>query len=193
MLQIHILKTNQISKKGLKASSEQGFTLIEMLAAILILTIGLLGLMSAITYSLTMRNMSYKVTDAKLIITSTLEQTENLRNSKHLTFEQIGNEGQISNDGAPRVFNGFPAAFRTISTDPGVDGIYGTTDDPVATLRPSYTRRIVITALPVGANILTCNLKRVEVTVRFPGETGAMQQLVGIGYINNDAHGVYIP
>lgn len=190
-VQAHTLNSKAKSKNS-NASSASGFTLIETTVALVILTISLLALAGAISYAVSARNKSRNVTDSKLLIVSVLEQMENLRNTKHLTFGQIANAGDVNSDGAARVFAGFPTNFQVISTDPGNDGIYGTTDDPSATARPEYTRQILITPLPANGDIRKVNLKKIKVTLRYPGQSGATQELVGVGYLNNDAHSNYI-
>ena len=176
---------NQSKSARLKSSA--GFTLIETAIALLILTIGLVALAATISYAVVARNASRNVTEAKLMIISMLEQTETLRNTKLLTFGQIANEGDVDNTGGISNFAGFPAGFRDVSANPGNDGIYGTTDDPATGARVGFKRKIVISLLPNETN-----LKKIEVTVQYPGQNGVTQELVGVGYLNNDAHGNYI-
>jgi hypothetical protein len=138
------------------------------------------------------RNASRNVTDAKLMIVSMLEQIETLRNTKQLTFGQIANAGEVNNTGGILTFPGFPTEFRDVAINPGTDGIYGTTDDPAAGARTGFKRQVTISALPAGADMDTANLKKIVVTVQYPGQNGVTQELTGIGYLNNDAHGNYI-
>jgi type II secretory pathway pseudopilin PulG len=169
-----------------RGSGEAGFTLVEIVVAMTVLLIGLIGVAAAITYALAANNMSRNVTTGKLMITSMLEQVETLRNTQQLTFGQIANIGQVDSTGATRPFAGFPNDFRPVSTNPGPDGIFGTADDPTdqANVIPNYFRRIVI-------NQLSPNLKRIQVTLRFPGNNGQIQELTGISYLNNDARSNY--
>ena len=175
-----------------------GFTLIEMIVAMAILMIALLGLVASIAHGLSMSKKLRDMTDSKLTITSMLEQMETLRNTRRLTFGQIANTGLVNNTGASKTFPGFPVGFQPVSTIPGPDGIYGTGDDFVvapgndgkygtsddvtnnALTRPGYERDILITTL--GTNLL-----RIQVTMRYPGPDGRRQTLTGISYLNNDA------
>lgn len=163
-----------------KLNSESGVTILEMVVAMLILTIGLLGLAASIGYAVTVSNKGRNITNSKLMVVSLLEQMETLRNSEELTFAQIRNQGQTVDDtGATRSFAGFPTAFQPLSINPGPDGIYGTDDDDSASVVPGYQRQILITSL-------NPNLKRVQVTVRYPDAGGQMHDLVGVSYLNND-------
>ena len=176
-------------------SPEGGFSLLEMVVAIFIMTIGLLGVASAISYALMASNRGRGVTNAKMLIVSVLEQMETLRDTRALTFDEISN-GQVS--GSP--FTGFPyspTAFRPVSTVPGNDGVFGTADDlwgPTGTTdnpalaRPGVTRQILITPFPTNPFI-----KKIKVTLRYSTGDGRPVDLVGIGYLNDDAHGTYIP
>ena len=183
------------------APLDSGFTLLEMIIALAVLSIGLLSLASAIAYALMVSNGGRNVTNTKLLIVSVLEQMETLRNTKQLTFGQIANQGQVDNTGATQNFNGFPTGFQPISVNPGPDGIHGTADDLIdagpdalygteddflnqTLVRPGYTRQILITSL-------SADLKRVEVTLRYPSNSGSIQTLAGVSYLNNDARSNY--
>lgn len=171
------------------ASSASGFTLLETVVALLVLTIGLLGVAAAVSYAMTASNMSRNITDSKQVIVSTLEQMENLRNTRQLTFGQIANTADVDNTGAAKDFAGFPTGFQKVYTNPGPDGIYATADDkddtsPANVEKKGYTREVVITEL-------TPYLKKVQVTIRYPGRAGNTLDLVGYSYLNNDARGTF--
>jgi prepilin-type N-terminal cleavage/methylation domain-containing protein len=179
------------------AKSEAGFTMLEMVVALLILTIALMGFATAIGYAMMASNRGRQITNTKLLIVSMLEQMETLRNTKQLTYDQISNTAT----GGVGVF---PNTFQPITTDPGPDGIYGTSDDlidPGANGKygdgddftnaarapyPDYTRKVVISALGQ-------NLKKIEVTLSYPDPGGKMQTQVGISYLNNDARSNAMP
>ena len=163
-----------------------------------ILMIGLLGLIASMAWGLSMSKRLRYMTDTKLTITSMLEQMETLRNTKRVTFGQIANQGQVDNNGARQPFAGFPTGYQPVSTNPGPDGIYGTSDDLIdagldriygtqddfsnpTLARPLFAREIVITSL-------NPNLKKIQITMRYPGRNGETQELVGVSYLNNDAN-----
>ena len=183
------------SKGKTNRSPESGFSLLEMVVAILIMTIGLLGVASAISYALMATNRGRGVTNAKMLVVSILEQMETLRDTRALTFDEISNT-HVPNSR----FTGFPYSpteFRPVSTVPGRDGVFGTeddlwgpsgtTDDPLLA-RPGVSRQILITPFPTNPFI-----KKIQVTLRYQAGGGKMTDLVGVSYLNDDSHGTYIP
>jgi type II secretory pathway pseudopilin PulG len=176
--------------------SEFGITILEMVVAMLILTVGLLALAASIGYAMTVSNRGRNLTNTKLVAVSVLEQMETLRNTEQLTFGQIANQGSVDNTGAPQNFVGFPTGFNVVSTNPGPDGIFGTSDDLINPgadnvygtgddfTDPSwgiagYSREIAISNL-------NPNLKRIQVTVRYPDGGGQLRSVVAVSYLNND-------
>jgi prepilin-type N-terminal cleavage/methylation domain-containing protein len=162
-----------------------GFSLLEMIVAMFILTIGLLGVASAIGYALMASNSGRGLTNAKLLVVSALEQMETLRDSGQLNFAEISNS-QVSGS----TFTGFPTTFLPVSTVPGPDFVYGTLDDPGRTdptqAVTGVTRQILITSL-------SPTLKRIQVTLRYAPNGGASRDLVCASFLNDDSHGNYVP
>lgn len=177
---------------------EEGFSLLEAVVAIFILTIGLMGAAAALTYSLEYGMTSHNVGNAKLLITSTIEEIESLRNTRRLEFKQIANVGAVDNTDCRNTFNGFSSGFKPIGLVPGFDGVNGTDDDikiagpdtiwgnaddvdDNTLIRSGYTRQITITPLPGDPTI-----KRVEVIIKYYSAGGKVSQIAGVGYINNE-------
>ena len=139
---------------------ESGFSLLEMVVAMLVLSVGLLAWATAIGYGLMASNRGRGVTNSKMLVVSALEQMETLRNTGQLNFPQISNSPVPGSS-----FRGFPSGFCNVSTvpgpdgvfgtaddlsiDPGPDGNYGTTDDVIdpSRARPNVTRQILITEI----------------------------------------------
>ncbi len=180
------------------ATSQSGFTLLEVVVAILILTIGLMGTAFAITYALQFSTVSKNLTSAKLEIISTIEEVEALRNTRQLDYKQIENAGNVDNTDSPNFFSGFSSGFKPISINPGPDGVdgtdddlkdagkdgkYGTADDfdNPAFARGGYSRQITVTDLNE-------TLKKVEVRVRYPANNGTVGEIRGVSYLNDEAH-----
>lgn len=191
--------TNNLSPN---TKSDAGFSLLEMVVAATLLTIGLMAVASALGYAMIAGNHGRAITNTKLLAVSMLEQMETLRNSGQLTFGQIANVGQVNAAGALRVFGGFPVGAQQVSTEPGPDGIFGTADDLVDAgndnqfgtaddfTNPAFavigvTRQIQITSL-------SATLKRVQVTINYPA-SGQMRQLVAVCYLNDNASPVFAP
>lgn len=177
--------------------NEKGFSLIEAVVAILIITIGLIGTAAAITYALEFGAISRNVGNAKLVIVSAIEEIESLRNTRRLDFKQIANAGSVDNTGAPNTFTGFSTGYKEVSLNPGPDGVNGTDDDlrdagadgtygtgddfdNPALVRSGYVRQITITNL-------NPTLKKVEIKVRYFGSGGKIGELRGVSYINDEA------
>jgi type II secretory pathway pseudopilin PulG len=196
---VQTLMSNNKSRRGplrKQIHSESGVTILEMVVAMLILTVGLLGLAASIGYAVTVSNKGRNLTNTKLLVVSLLEQMETLRNTEQLTFGQIANVGAVDKTGAAKDFPGFPVGFAKLSINPGPDGIFGTDDDLTGPgpnniygdyddkVEPSwemvgYQRKITITQLGT-------NLKRIEVTVRYPDAGGQTHDLSAVSYLNND-------
>jgi prepilin-type N-terminal cleavage/methylation domain-containing protein len=189
------IKSNHSGATGNhRRHSESGFSLLEMVVAMVILTVGLLGVASAIGYSLMVSNKGRGLTNSKMLVVSILEQMETLRNTRELSFDEISNT-----QAAGSTFTGFPydpTVFRPVSTEPGRDGVFGTADDlwgasgtvdDMTKARPGVTRQIQIIAFPSNPY-----LKKIKVTLRYTTGDGRTTDLVGISYLNDDAHGTYV-
>jgi prepilin-type N-terminal cleavage/methylation domain-containing protein len=188
-----MLSNRSRSKVKTESSSEAGFSLLEMVVAMVILTVGLLGVASAIGYALMASNRGRGITNSKMLIVSAMEQMETLRDSGQLNFNEISNT-RVSGS----TFGGFPTTFEPVSTVPGPDGVFGTADDLLtlqangsytpdpSKARPGVVRQVLITDLdPL--------LKKITVTLRYFPNGGEMREIVGISYLNDDAHSNYIP
>lgn len=172
----------------------------ETMISIIILTVGLLALAAAISYAVTIGSVSRNITESKTVIISTLDQIDALAKTKRLSFSQIANVGSVDNPVAPAIpFSGFlnPLGadgvddtaddFQPLYPQPGTDGIYGTADDS-GTPRVGYKRKILIE--PLDGNPY---LKKITVTIQYPGSGGKKMTLTGVSYLNDDTRGVYIP
>lgn len=186
------------STKKKSVRSEDGFTMIEAIVAIFILTIGLVGTVAAITYAIEFGRISRNVGAAKSIIVASIEQVETLRNAQRLNFKQIANVGKVDNTDSSNPFGGFGVGFKSVSLVPGNDGVngtdddlstaagadgkFGTSDDVIdpALARGGFQRQITITDL-------SASLKKIEVKVKFLGREGRQGEITGVGYLNDDA------
>jgi Tfp pilus assembly protein PilV len=158
-----------------------------MVVAMFILTIGLLGVASAIGYAMMASNSGRGLTNAKLLVVSALEQMETLRNTGQLNFAEISN-AQVAGSS----FTGFLTDFQYVSTTPGPDFVYGTADDPGLT-DPNFRvsgvkRKIEITSL-------SATLKQIKVTLRYSPNSGTIPppDLDCTSFLNDDSHGNYVP
>jgi type II secretory pathway pseudopilin PulG len=176
---------------------QDGFSLIEAVVAIFIMTVGLIGTAAALGYAIHYGTISRNVTSAKSIIVAQIEEIETLRNSRRLDFKQIANVGGVDNTDTPAVFSGFSTGFKELSLNPGPDGVTGTDDDlrdagadgtygtaddfdNPALVRSGFTRQITITNL-------SDSMKKIEITVRYLGSGGAVGEIAGVCYLNDEA------
>lgn len=158
-------------------SNENGFSLIEILIAILIMTVGILAMLSAISYSMVREQGAENRNTARQLTSSALESifaARDLRNSNVLN-----NWTAINNDNAatPGIFL---SGWTPIRQDAGRDGINGTADDACASgascvvggftnASPEiegFDRRIVITDI-VEPNIPNIRKRKIEISVRY--------------------------
>jgi type II secretory pathway pseudopilin PulG len=177
-------------------SSESGFSLLEAIVAIFVLTVGLLGTAAALSYAIHYGTISRNVTVAKSMIVSQIEEIETLRNSRRLDFKQIANVGSVDNTDTTASFAGFSNGFKPIALNPGPDGVNGTDDDTLdpgpdgtfgngddfdnpALARSGYERRVVITNL--GGS-----MKKIAITVRYLGSGGRIGEIDGVCYLNDE-------
>jgi type II secretory pathway pseudopilin PulG len=191
------MSNNKNTKNTSLTKGESGFTLIEAVCAIFVVTIGLIGTAAAVTYALEFSAISRNVTSAKSVIISTFEEIETLRNARRLEFGQIANVGAVNNTGAANPFGGFSTGFQAISNEPGADGVngsqddftapgadgtYGTPDDytDLTRMRGGYDRQIEITRL-------SDTLKKIQVTVQYVGRAGKVGEISGVFYLNDEA------
>jgi prepilin-type N-terminal cleavage/methylation domain-containing protein len=182
--------------------SDAGFSLLEMVVAATILTLGLLGVASAIGYAMVASNHGRGITNTKLLAVSVLEQMETLRNTGALTFGQIANVGSVDDTGASKPFVGFQPGFQQVSTNPGPDGMFGTADDLIDAgpdgvfgngddfVNPAFA--VVGVTRQIEVTMLGDNLKRVQVTINYPSGN-SMRQLKAVSYLNDNSHGIYVP
>lgn len=179
-----------------KNFGEGGFSLLEAVVAILIITVALIGTAAAITYALKFGAISRNVTNSKLIATGMIEEIDALRNTRRLDFSQIANVGAVDSSNSVNTFTGFTTGFQKISLDPGPDGVDGTADDLLdagadkiygtgddfdneSLVRSGYLRQITITNL-------TPSLKKIEIKIRYFSAGGSIGELTAVSYLNDE-------
>jgi Tfp pilus assembly protein PilV len=137
-------------------ANEKGFTLVEVMIAGLIMTIGLLGLAYAYGQGLAVVMAGQQNAIARQQARAAMEDLLAARNTGLLQFSQIEN---VSNGGV------FLAGGQPLTTTPNAQGVLGTATDGTATLA-GYTRQITITDL-------SSTLKQVQITVLYTTPAGA--------------------
>ena len=199
-METYIQNKRSLASRHHRTQAEGGFSLLEMIVAMLILTIGLLGVASAIGYALMASNSGRGITNSKLFIVAILEQMETLRDTGQLHFNEISNAQVVGS-----TFTGFPDSFQPISRTPGPDGIFGTADDlmspgadgiygtPDDFVDPSLSRPGISRWIHIETVVDNDYLKKITVSLRYSPNGGTVQTLVCSSYLNDNEHGNYLP
>ena len=158
------------SRKGQGQRRQGGFTLIEAMIAMVVLTFGILSLAGVFAQGLLVANMTQMDYIAQKKAQEAMESVFAARDSKQLTWSNIynvlgasGNDGGIFLDGPrPLVAPGPDGLYGTVDDvltqpdvvilGPGPDGKLGTADDVVLSLN-GMTRTISITDIPGETNV----------------------------------------
>lgn len=172
--------------------NQKGFTLIECLVAMAVMTVGIMSLATIFTQGLKANSQTQIQYIAQQKAQEAMESVFTARDTRLVTSAQINNvsNGGIFMDGPrPLYAPGPDGLFGTADDDstnpdsivigPGPDNIFGTADDVSINLNPFMTRTIVIT--PV-AN--TPNLKSITVTVNWTFQGQTMQYQIS-SFISN--------
>ena len=108
--------------RGGAKRSESGFSLLEVLISMTILSVGLVSLLGVFGLAMATTQTSQQDMIAKQLANESMESIMTARNSSQLAWDQIQNVGQGDGNGI------FTTGLLPINL-PGSDGIYGTTDD----------------------------------------------------------------
>ena len=166
---------------------EKGFSYLDVLVAITILSVGILGLTGAVLYGLTRSYESEQKLFAKQIAQSTVESIFVARDIRRTTgvagWLQVGNVGNNPDPTTNQPSGIFVNNWHPIREDAGPDGVIGTSDDSclgtspcpspgnpsnASRVIPGYQRRIQIidVADPERPNE-AIRRRQITVTVRY--------------------------
>ena len=179
------MKRNHILRK------QKGFTLLESVVAMVILSVGVLSLASIYTQGLKSTNQIKIQYIAEQKAQEALESIFTARDTQMLAYAQINNisQGGVFKDGAQPLWAPGPDGLvgtadddstnpDTIVTGPGPDGILGTADDTTIPLNPWMTRTILIQPM---ATIPNLNQITITINYTFQGQTN---QVVLVSYVS---------
>jgi prepilin-type N-terminal cleavage/methylation domain-containing protein len=169
-----------------KRGVERGFTIVEVMIAIVILGIGILTVVAAFASAVATTEYAQENLIARQKALEALESIFTARNTQQITFSQIANlpvggifvSGAVplwsaGNDGLINTADDLPFPAQSVCpagpeciTLPGPDGILGTTDD-VAMSLGNFRRQIQINPVLQSDGSVNPNLKQVIVTVSY--------------------------
>jgi prepilin-type N-terminal cleavage/methylation domain-containing protein len=169
------------------ASGQRGFTLIETMIAIAILTIGIVSLLAVFGTAVAATQNAQENLIARQKALETMESIYTARNTQQVTFAQIANiaSGGIFTSGPTQLLSAGPDGLVNTADDidfpaagvcptgpecitlPGPDGILGTADDQPHSLA-NFRREIQIAPVLEADGVTTDpNLKQIIVTVSY--------------------------
>jgi prepilin-type N-terminal cleavage/methylation domain-containing protein len=182
-----------VKKQRNRLGAQRGFTLLEVMIAIVVMTVGLLAVVASMAAALAATKSSQEQLIARQKALEALESVYTARNSNQVGFSAINNlpapgiftigatqllcagaDGILGTaDDVPCAANGPCPAGPECVVLPGPDGILGTADD-VAMSLSTFTRQIQInTVFQADGVTPNPNLRQAVVTVNYtvPGTT----------------------
>ncbi len=195
-----------ITAKGTRTRRKQsGFTLLEALIAMVVMTVGLLSVIASLTYALAaVQNGEYDLI-ARQKALEAMESIYTARNSQQIPFGSINNtvNGGIFKSGAQPLLCAGPDGMVGTTDDvgctstagacpnagaecmvlPGPDGVLGTADDVTMSLA-NFTRTITISQVLLPSGTVNQNLVAVTVTVAYTA-SGATRSYTTNGLISS--------
>lgn len=165
---------------------QRGFSIIEVMIAIVILSVGILTVVAAFATAVANTENAQQNLIARQKALEALESIFTARNTQQITFSQIANvssggifvSGAVplwsaGNDGLVNTADDLPFGAQGVCppgpeciTLPGPDGILGTADDVPMSLA-NFTREIQINNVLEPDGSINPNLKQVVVTVSY--------------------------
>lgn len=172
------------SIRGNREGGDRGFSLIEVMISITILTIGMLALLGVFAGAVASTSSAQEDLIAKQKAMEAMESLYTARNTQQLGFASIANTNAaggifkigyqpllapgpdgLVGTGDDTSYTGCPGGVECI-TLPGPDGILGTSDDVQMSLA-NFQRQITITNVLLPDGTPNPNLKQVEIDVQY--------------------------
>ena len=197
-------KTNSISRK----SVERGFTIIETMIAIAIMSIGILTLIAAFATAVGTTQNAQQNLIARQKTLEAMESIYTARNSQQITFNQIANisSGGIFTNGATQLLSAGNDGLVNTADDtnfaastpcpagpecivlPGPDGVLGTADDVGMSLA-NFRRTIAISpVLEADGVTVDPNIRQITVTVSYTTSTSNVARTYSVNGLISSFH-----
>lgn len=170
-------KLDKVGSSNMKKSNQKGFTYIEVMCAMVIMMIGILAQLTALSFSILRQSEAEQQNTARQIASSTLESifaARDLGENAQLSGWEMINTNDVHNKGL------FVPGWQPVRESAGKDGIQGTIDDACPADTPcktaNYTnnsaiingfeRRVIITdILETGSTV--AKRRRLEIKIRY--------------------------
>ncbi len=154
---------------------QKGFTLLEVLISMFVLTVGLVSMLGVFATAMAATQSAQQDMVAKQLAQQAMETIFTARETANLTWDQIQN---VSGGGSPGIFRTGLQAIKQPGTDgiygsindgssspqmmtlPGPDGIIGTSDDVLMGLT-NYQRSISL------LNTTSADLRSITITIQY--------------------------
>ncbi len=180
-------------KKAAKHTGDQGFTLIEVMIAMVVMSVGILAVIASFATAVAATQSAEEDLIARQKVLEAMESIYTARNSQQLPFASVANisNGGIFKDGSQPLLCAGPDGLVNTADDvncttqagancpdsgaecmvlPGPDGILGTADDVTMSLG-NFTRTVAITptTYPTGPNAgsVNPNMMAISITVAY--------------------------
>lgn len=162
----------------MRLKNQEGFTYLEVMIAIVILTIGVTAQLSALSLTMVRARGTEQRSTARQVSSSTIESVFASRDIG--IASNISNWNAINTKDINPTDGVFEAGWRPIRMDPGNDGIQGTADDACAgtgacivgantnnsAIMIGLQRKIEITDIP-EAGVTRIRKKRIAIKIRY--------------------------
>jgi len=189
-----------------RKQAEEGFSLIEVLISMVILTVGMVSLLGVFGLAMSTTQASQQNMIAKQLANEAYESIITARNTSQISWDEIQNasacsgntdpgtggifmpgQTQIYNSGADGIYGTCDYTGSTplleVLADPGPDGIYNTTDDTIVPLT-NYQRTISIYALYDANHNQISSLRGVTITISYSTPQNSQATYVLNSYIS---------
>jgi prepilin-type N-terminal cleavage/methylation domain-containing protein len=175
-------------KARVRKQAERGFSLLEVVISMAVLTVGLVSLLGVFGLAMASTQTSQQDMIAKQLANEALESIITARNTSQMSWDSIQNAGStncpnsgtstcgiflagarpIYNSGADGIFGTADDAAAGVETlrEPGPDGIYGNANDVLIPLT-GYQRTIVFSQLYDAQGNLVTTLRGVTITMQY--------------------------
>jgi len=186
------------NERSPRRKSSEGFSTIEVLVALFVVTIALTSLLALFGYAISTMALMQDLLIAKQKSRETLESIYTARNTSQITFDMIQNvsDSGIFLDGyqplkRPNPTSGNGDGLIGTADDgdietlvlPGPDGYLNTGDDEVRTLT-AFERQIQIDPILYADSTVNPDVRKVLVSIRYDTPMGGQETYVVESYIS---------